>query len=581
MVKEKLEYQKYRNLRDIHQKKVSSIASYRMITFLIMIFSFILKYYYYPHTFGFICIISFFTFIFLVIIHNHYFKQYEYYEKYVEIIEQYLKREDGTWKKFEDTGSDFCNDKNLYLQDLDVLGPNSLFQYLSICRTLGGRKKLFQRLSNPEMKAIKLKEEQDAIAELNQQLSFCIDFQTLIDSYHNKKINLSGEFSLFKEKKENKKRDLYISLIASSLCIFFLILSIFHIITIQYFYGMFLFNYMISILYSYIYKEEFSSITKLLFNYGKLYPVTTLISNQNFTSKKLKKMKENTQSSKDSYIELKKIDTLNSLKDNFLSSFLLNGIFCLNLILMYSFNQFLNKSFRNLWNSILDIEELETMLSLAGIGILRQDICMPKLEEQIQLSFLEIKHPLLDEKKCIPNDFNTKNGVQIITGSNMGGKTSFLRTIGVNLILMNAGTYVCAKSFKASYFKIFTSMRIADNIEKGISTFYGELLRIQEVISYLGKGNMIVFIDEIFKGTNYQDRIYGAKQVIQKLNRKDTLVFLTTHDFELCEEKNITNYHVQEEYENGKILFDYKIRKGKCSSTNAKYLMKQLGIIDK
>ena len=204
---------------------------------------------------------------------------------------------------------------------------------------------------------------------------------------------------------------------------------------------------------------------------------------------------------------------------------------------------------------------------------------MPTKWEKVSIEFKEIKHPLLEENICVANDFESDACVNIITGSNMGGKTSFLRTVGINLILMNAGTFTCATSFSSAYFKIFTSMRINDDIEKGISTFYGELLRIKEALSYLEKGNMIVLIDEIFKGTNYQDRIYGAKKVIQRLQNKQVITLLTTHDFELCDEKNIKNYHVKEYYEGDKIQFDYKIRPGKCRSTNAKYLMEKLNII--
>ena len=156
----------------------------------------------------------------------------------------------------------------------------------------------------------------------------------------------------------------------------------------------------------------------------------------------------------------------------------------------------------------------------------------------------EIFFPLLDINKCVGNDFFCKNGVNIITGSNMGGKTSFIRTIGINLILMNAGTYVCADSFNSSIFEIFTSISIKDNIDKGVSTFYEELLRINKAIKY-NEGKRIVLVDEIFKGTNYNDRIYGALNVIKKLNDDRTILFITTHDFELCEVdvNNIFNYY--------------------------------------
>lgn len=580
MLKEKLEYQKYIQLRDINQKKVNTIATYRMIFFLTMLFSFILKYYYYPILFQSIFIFSLLIFIILVIIHNQYFKQYHYYESYLEIIEEYLKREDGSWKHFEDTASDYLNDDNLYLRDLDVLGERSLFQYLSICKTLGGRNHLVKKLSNPKRNEQKIKEEQESILELSNNIHFCIEFQTKIKYYEKKNIHLSRDFQKIKIKKEGKKRDFYIAIIISTICIIIFLLSIFGILSMRYFYGIFLFNYIVSTMYSYIYKEEFSSVTKVIQGYGKIKEIMFLILEQSFNSKKLKNIQHHMKNSKEGYIELGYIDTLNSLKENFISNFLLNGFFSLNLILLYRFSIFLEKSFPKLYNSIIEIEELESSISLANLGILRQEKCIPNLTDKIGISFQELKHPLLKEEICIPNDFDVQKGIQIITGSNMGGKTSFLRTIGINIILMNAGTFVCAKKFQSSNFNIVTSMRIADDIEKGISTFYGELLRIKEAMQYVGKGNLLVLIDEIFKGTNYQDRIYGAKEVLKKLNTNQTLVILTTHDFELCEEKYVSNYHVKEEYDGDKIIFDYKIRKGKCTSTNAKYLMKKLGLIE-
>ena len=104
--------------------------------------------------------------------------------------------------------------------------------------------------------------------------------------------------------------------------------------------------------------------------------------------------------------------------------------------------------------------------------------------KNIKLSFVNIKHPLLDENKSVSNSLDTLCGVNIITGSNMGGKTTFIRTIGINILLMNAGTYVCADEFNSCFFKVFTSISVSDNIDKGISTFMGELLRIKKAIDY-------------------------------------------------------------------------------------------------
>ena len=123
----------------------------------------------------------------------------------------------------------------------------------------------------------------------------------------------------------------------------------------------------------------------------------------------------------------------------------------------------------------------------------------------------------------------------------------------------------------------------SDDINKNISTFYGELLRIKNIIDYSKEITypMIVFIDEIFKGTNYNDRIFGAKEIIKLLSTLNCIVIISTHDFELCQidNKSIYNYHFEERYENGNIIFDYKLLKGQCKTTNARFLMNSIGLI--
>ena len=131
--------------------------------------------------------------------------------------------------------------------------------------------------------------------------------------------------------------------------------------------------------------------------------------------------------------------------------------------------------------------------------------------------------------------------------------------------------------------KIITSMRIADDLNEGISTFYAELKRIKGIIALAEKDpSMIFLIDEIFRGTNSVDRLSGAKAVLSKLNKMGTLGIITTHDLELCEIANlyprIKNYSFSEEYRNNQIYFDYKVKLGKSATTNAKYLMKMVGI---
>lgn len=163
----------------------------------------------------------------------------------------------------------------------------------------------------------------------------------------------------------------------------------------------------------------------------------------------------------------------------------------------------------------------------------------------------------------------------------MSGKTTFLRTIGINMILLHAGAPICAVSGKATPMNVYTSMRVQDNVSEGISTFYAEILRIKDMmIASEKKEKMLVLVDEIFKGTNSADRIVCAKTALEKLHLPWIITFVSTHDFELCDmdkTMNAKNYHFSEYYEDDKIQFDYTLKDGRCTTTNAKQLMKMAG----
>lgn len=193
-------------------------------------------------------------------------------------------------------------------------------------------------------------------------------------------------------------------------------------------------------------------------------------------------------------------------------------------------------------------------------------------------------HPLIPKDVCVRNDFEINNGACVITGSNMSGKTTLLRTVGINLVLAYSGAPVFAHKLECSVMDIFTSMRVHDDLNRGISTFYAELLRIKMIIDYSHKEQPLIYlIDEIFMGTNSLDRIAGARSVLKNLSKSWIIGLISTHDFELCDLEHessvkIKNYHFTEKYINNEIKFDYKLRPGRSKTTNAKYLMKMVGI---
>ena len=161
----------------------------------------------------------------------------------------------------------------------------------------------------------------------------------------------------------------------------------------------------------------------------------------------------------------------------------------------------------------------------------------------------------------------------------MSGKTTFLRTIGIAQILYNANGLIPAKSFSTNHLDIYTSLRANDMLEEGISTFYAEILRMKKINEAIKKGPCLVLIDEIFKGTNLNERLEASFKIIEKLNNNSILFIISTHDLEITEAKGIINYHFNEYYKDDKIYFDYIIKEGKSNTSNALYLLKMADII--
>ena len=243
---------------------------------------------------------------------------------------------------------------------------------------------------------------------------------------------------------------------------------------------------------------------------------------------------------------------------------------------------------KNLLQWFEGIAAFEAFSSLANLMHDNPDWVMPDIIDSntLLVKAVQAGHPLITKGR-ISNDFELGNDrkVILVTGSNMSGKSTFLRTIGLNLVLAYSGAPVCAHSFSCSVMNVCTCMRISDNLEKNISSFYAELLRIKMIVEAVKtKGRIFFLLDEIFKGTNSYDRHHAAKVLISKAGRKEThRHWYPPLDLELEileKETNgqIANYHFQERYDNGQIKFVYKLRPGVSKTRNAIYLIEALGI---
>ena len=231
--------------------------------------------------------------------------------------------------------------------------------------------------------------------------------------------------------------------------------------------------------------------------------------------------------------------------------------------------------------------ELESLNSLANFAWLDPATVFPEFNLESRLVMRQLGHPLIPHAERICNDYAvTELGtIGLITGSNMAGKSSFLRTVGINLCLAFAGGKVVAESLQTSLFRLFTSIHIHDSLSDGFSFFYAEVRRLQTLLAALQEEEerpLCFLIDEIFRGTNNRERLIGSRAYVRALVKGNGLGLVATHDLELAqladELPGLQNYHFRDAVVNGRMVFDYKLHAGPCPTTNALQIMQLAGL---
>ncbi|TCD03690.1 MutS-related protein [Pedobacter psychroterrae] len=240
----------------------------------------------------------------------------------------------------------------------------------------------------------------------------------------------------------------------------------------------------------------------------------------------------------------------------------------------------------SLVHGLYRISQFEELISFATLTHNHPDWNFPVIEDTFQLHAVGLGHPLINEKERVLNNFElaVQPTVDIVTGSNMAGKSTFLRTLGVNMVLGFAGAPVCADSMSLSIFKVFSYMRIKDSLNDHTSTFKAELNRLKMILDAISNiPNSFVLIDEMLRGTNSKDKYLGSKVFIEKLISQNTPALFATHDLQLSEmevdyPQNIRNYHFDIQMAEDEMRFDYKLKHGPCKTFNAALLLKQIGL---
>ncbi len=245
--------------------------------------------------------------------------------------------------------------------------------------------------------------------------------------------------------------------------------------------------------------------------------------------------------------------------------------FIIEPLLFHSFQNSLENKGKDIKSLFILIGEIDSAISCASLKAGNSQYCKPEFKDRKAIFVEDIYHPLIEN--CVPNSLTLKNKSLLLTGSNMSGKTTFIRIFSLNAILGQTLNLCFAKKYECPFFRIYSSIRISDNLMNSTSYYLEEVVRIKELVhASNNEGYCLFILDELFKGTNTVERIAAGKSILSYLNKNNDIVMVSTHDLELTDllkEKNFDLYHFSETIENERLTFDYRIKPGKPTSGNA------------
>lgn len=536
-------------------------------------------------------VISFLVFLYLVKVHADYKNRKNHSQALIQINENELKFQAGDLSPFE-SGKIYDEAEHPYIFDLDIFGQNSIYQLINRTTTSIGAKMLADWLKSPFLDQNIILQNQAAAQELGAKLDWRQNFQAYGQLWQETLEEKEDLIAWLKEPTKIIQKPLYkvilwVFPVIATIC---LVLVILGLLEIQFLFLIAVIQLMIVSLHIKTllrHSLQISKKTKLLRKYAQLFKQ---IENEEFKSDKLIHLRQKLLLDQTSaHKQLKNLSEIvnNMEQGGSFVGMIFNGLFLWSLQFLYRLEHWqLNYKDRlNDW-----FEVAGTIDALASMGNLhgnRPEYIFPEpIVGQFELEGELVGHPLLSESISVKNNilFSHTGQLWIITGANMAGKSTYLRTIGVNLVLAMIGAPVCAQRFKFSPMEIYTSMRTRDSLQSNESFFYAELKKLKKIIDQLnGQKTIFVILDEILKGTNSLDQHTGSKALIEQLVKLGAVGLIATHDLSLGEleniyPKNIQNKCFEIEIIDQELAFDYKLRDGINQNLNATFLMKKMGI---
>lgn len=573
------------------KKTLRFLSIYRLAAFLFSFIQFFIFYEINVILSVSVFVISFSLFIFFIRRYNVKSFQTEILKEKLRLNKNELGAQNWDFSGFN-SGIELDDSQHQFVNDLDMFSDQGFFQ--SINRSSSGRAKeiLADFVVKPQLQPDYLEKRQNTIKELSGKNEWGQDFLAYssvgLDGTEKDKLNywLQSPNEFLSKKKLNILR-----FVIPGIVIAFFVLYAFHLIPFSIIFLLIVMNFGIVGLYLAKINKIHSLTGKQYQNFRNFSHLMQLISDEDFKAKELESLKKRVVGEKENTITaLKELATILKRFDyrlNLVIVVFLNGVLLWDLQCVFQLEKWKNKYAKLLPEWLDSIYHVEALISLGNYAFNHPDFIYPEYDAESVISAKEMGHPLLNSDQRVNNNFSLikEGSFSIITGANMAGKSTFLRTVGLNLVMAYAGLPLCAKEFKFSFFEIFSSMRTSDSLSKNESYFYAELKRLKELLDLVNSGKRVfVILDEILKGTNSADKQEGSKMFLKQLVNKNATGIIATHDLELASlEKefpdNVSNKCFEIEIEKDQIFFDYKLYEGVTQKMNASLLMKQMGIV--
>jgi hypothetical protein len=526
-------------------------------------------------------------FFVLVFAHRQVVRAITAVKRAVAFYNRGIARVEDRWIGSGETGDEFKDPLHLYAEDLDILGAGSLFQLLSTARTRMGSQCLARwLLAHADIQEIQ--ERQLAVAELKNKLDLREELAVIGESA---RISADPELlARWSHEESGLKSGAWWAAVLAVTSVAALIYGIKAAHWTPFVLSL-LINGEMTFRFRHRLEKIFAGISETHRNLDLLAQLLKRIEAEKFESPRLQQLHALliTQGQTPSAC-IARLDTLGDLDDSRHNWFvrLLDIPLLYSLQIGFALERWRHKYGSGIENWLRVVGEIEALASIAAYAHEHPQDPFPEFataEEGAYLQGESLGHPLLPADKCVRNDVQLggKSQVLLISGSNMSGKSTYLRIVGINTVLAMMGAPVRASRLRLSRVAIGASMRVSDSLQKGISHFYAEIKRLRQVVDLSAGQPTLFLLDEVLHGTNSRDRRIGTEGVLRTLIRNVAIGMVTTHDLALTSLEEVfpdrvRNAHFQERFEDDKLSFDYRLRPGIVTTSNGLELMKSIGL---